>query len=78
MFFRTVSVAVLVALAIAKTTVRGSEVAAPQDVFNNMTQTWDAIQINYEAFSANVDIDHATVSRAHPCSIFYLKVLFRL
>ncbi|PBK91955.1 hypothetical protein ARMGADRAFT_1081362 [Armillaria gallica] len=60
MFFRTVSVTVLVALSIANTTVRGSEVTALQDAFKNITQTWDTFQVNYEAFSAHVDINHAT------------------
>ncbi|KAK0442633.1 hypothetical protein EV421DRAFT_2019427 [Armillaria borealis] len=60
MFFRTVSVATLVTISIANTTVRRSEVTALQDAFNNITPTWYAIQVNYEAFSANVDIDHAT------------------
>ncbi|KAK0433096.1 hypothetical protein EV421DRAFT_1910403 [Armillaria borealis] len=60
MFFRTVSVAMLVAIAIANTTVHRSEVTALQDAFNNMTQTLLAIQVDYKAFSANIDIDHAT------------------
>ncbi|PBK66674.1 hypothetical protein ARMSODRAFT_977248 [Armillaria solidipes] len=60
MFLRTVSVAMLVAIAIANTTVRRSEVTALQDAFNNMTQTLLAIQVDYKAFSANIDIDYAT------------------
>ncbi|KAK0185503.1 hypothetical protein F5146DRAFT_1005487 [Armillaria mellea] len=48
MLFRTVSLAI--------------KITVLQDAFSDITQTWYSIQINYEAFSANVDIDHATAS----------------